>query len=311
MAGARPFNFFRIQDPAMRDALKVVWDQLNLLQGLTGAPAWQGSVDASTNQLKNLADATHPTDAVTLQQLQEATNLKTIATNLQAGGSNPINVTSLVGAGNTVYMGTHATRLATAPLANSFFFETDRTVLYGCGASSSVWTYIAGSFVASLAGRPSDLGVNDTSFLFIQHDAGGDVIWSFSGTGTWYGVGTTYGALSALPTASIPIQGMFYWATDYNRMYICTGTGWIDAPGQPPRGQICLFDPKDSLTGWHACDGSTVTASTETGGTQSVTLPNFFTTTNFLTAGAAAGGGTFGAAGAANTYVTYQAFYRL
>lgn len=303
-------DLFSISDPKMRNAFKTIQDQLAVLQGATNAPAWKGAVDASGNALQNLQDGVDDTDAVTVQQLKAATNLKHIVTQLQAGGSNPINVTNLVGASTPILNGTHATRLATPPQANTFFFETDRTALYWCG-DGSAWIFAAGGFLSSIADQPADLGTNDVSFVFTQHDAGGDVIWNWSGS-AWYGVGTEYGLLSALPAASMRRQGMYYYATDYNRLYLCkTGAAWQDAPGQPPRGQICLFDPKDSLTGWHACDGSTVTASTETGGTQSVTLPNFFSGVNFLAAAASSGTGTFGAVGTTYTYAQYQAFFRL
>src|SRR5881396_1950074 len=63
---------------------------------------------------------------------------------------------------------THANRLANYPTPATIgaqFFETDRTVLY-IANTSLAWEYSAGTYLAAVASRPSDLGTSDAGFLF-------------------------------------------------------------------------------------------------------------------------------------------------
>lgn len=69
-------------------------------------------------------------------------------------------------------------------------------------------------------------------------------------------------------------RGLLFHATDFDRVFMWTGSAWTDAPGAPRRFQQLLFpvgDPPEA--GWAACDGSTVKASTPTGLTVAYRLP--------------------------------------
>lgn len=70
--------------------------------------------------------------------------------------------------------------------------------------------------------------------------------------------------------------GRIFLATDYNRRYRWTGTAWEDDPAAPTRYQISFFlagSTPQPTTGWVACDGTTVNASTAAGATESFTTP--------------------------------------
>ena len=69
---------------------------------------------------------------------------------------------------------------------------------------------------------------NDIGATFLQQDyAEGNALWWWNGN-KWDGVGTLRGTLSAIPTADTRFNGMYYEATDFNRVYICTGAAWVD-----------------------------------------------------------------------------------
>lgn len=283
----------------LRPLFKALWDQIELVQGATDAPALKGALNTGGYNLQNLADAVNPTDAVTLQQLEAAVNPTKLAATLSSGGAAPLNVTNLIGAGGNLIAGTHAQRLATPAVEGNFFFEYDRTWLYGAN-QNGVWQYLGGIYLSSATDRPADLGNADLGAVFQQHDyANGNLQWWWTGA-NWYADGVQRGAIASLPAASNALAGSYYEATDYDRVYLCTGAAWVDAPGEPTRGQVGLFTA-DPGTGWQVCDGSTVTRSTSAGGTTSVTVPN-------LTVGYIAG---FGATATTDTIGTSGTFYNL
>jgi hypothetical protein len=75
---------------------------------------------------------------------------------------------------------THANRLTNYPsptTIGSQFWETDRTALY-IANTSLAWEYAAGAYVAAVASQPSDLGTNDTGFLFYATDQATVYIWT-------------------------------------------------------------------------------------------------------------------------------------
>ena len=316
-------SLYRITDPATRDVLKVVWDQLDLIQGSTSAPSWRGHVDAGANKLQNLAPGVAATDAVTKAQLDAATNHKTIAAALSVSGAAPLNVTNLIGAGSTIAYGTHALRLATPATTGNWFFETDRLYLYSANPTNQ-WVFAAGSNLASGASRPADLGANDAGALFIQQDTnlagggatGGNVLWWWNG-GNWdYGGGTLYGDLANKPAATHAILGMRYSAVDFNRTYVCIETAgpvnsWVDAPGEDARYIVGLFAAAPGA-GWHICDGTVgVTASTSTGGTTTITAPNLTGGVYMAAAGVVVTGTFHEGAGTANAFATFLPYIRL
>jgi hypothetical protein len=82
------------------------------------------------------------------------------------------------GAGATgvvqILRGTHAQRLSNYPptafALGSLFDETDRTVTYINAAvgQAPAWVYLQGQMRAALTARPTDLGANDSGFLFLD-----------------------------------------------------------------------------------------------------------------------------------------------
>src|SRR5881396_3712268 len=88
---------------------------------------------------------------------------------------------------------THANRLANYPTPSTIgaqFFETDRTVLY-IANTSLAWEYSAGTYLAAVASRPSDLGTNDAGFLFYATDQTMLYVW---GGAAWTAVPGTLSA---------------------------------------------------------------------------------------------------------------------
>lgn len=351
-------NLFDIENVKLRAVIKTIADQLDLLQGATNAAAWRGDVNAGSKKLSNLGAAEADTDAVTLAQLRAATNLQNISTALQAGGSNPINITNLPGSGGTLSSGTHAQRLLTPAVAGNWFFETDRTALYGVIGSS--WVLMAGNQGGSDAAKPGDLGLGDEGYLWFSQDRGtllrwtgaswrwvvgtytdvfanqptagtlsastgvffsasdrGYQTWMFDRTGpkwTFVGGGSpTRNTLANITTGlTADDAGYLFMATDFDRVYRWTGAAWEDAPGQPAREFIQLFNTAPTGNGWQLCNGAVgVTISTATGGTTTLTVPNLNGATTFLAGGAAVGTGTFAAVGAAYAYATFLPYMRL
>lgn len=273
-------GLFNIQDHHVRSALKVVYDQLALVRGLPNAPAWKGNVHAGDNKLTNLASGEADTDAVTVAQLRAATDPRRLAPQFQSGGVAPINVTNLVGAGSQILTGTHADRLATTPITGVFFYETDRNALY-FSSDGVAWTLAVSAYLSSAADLPGDLGTSDAGFTFFQQDwTEGNVVWWWTGS-SWYAVvGCLRGNLVDIPAAAHRLQGIYYEAQDFNRVYVCADTAWTDATGQPSRKQIGLF-MVDPGAGWAICDGSTVDISVNDGSITSYTTPDLITATPF------------------------------
>lgn len=146
-----------------------------------------------------------------------------IRSQLQAPGGTPLNLQSLLPTQGvaTLLEGTHGDRLVLYPASaypiGSLFYETDRMVLYAVvnSGGTPVWQYLAGTFVAVYANRPTDLGVNDRGFqLFVTVQAH-----------TMYWIGTAWifldsggGYISdfvATPPASLGWQLCDGTATDY------------------------------------------------------------------------------------------------
>ena len=323
MANNFTLDLGSIKDPGTKRALKLLLDQAQLAAGGTTAPAWKGPVNAAGQPLTNLADATEATQAVTLQQLEAATSIKTIATKLQNGGTQPLNVTNLVGAGGQITMGTHVQRLAATATAGNWFYETNRNALYAANTAGQ-WIHVASAMFGTSADKPTDLTSNDTGFQFLQQGYNdGNIIWIWTDSALadkwWAAIGQQNGHLSDIPPATVKLYGTYYYATDYDRMYFCgAGPAWQDAPGQPARNLIGLFDIAPG-TGWARCDGSNATFSNATFSTAAAATttratPDITTLSNYLVGGPALGNGTItGTAGAGFTinYQVYLPYIRL
>lgn len=134
------------------------------------------------NKLREIIDAVHLNDqssienAAAIAKLGTPLTLAQIQKSITLGGSNPINITGLQGTlANTQpasMIGTHAQRVATPAAIGSFFYETDRTVLYIgiLSGNAAIWRYESGVMRDTLANQPPDLGTNDDGFLFNVSD---------------------------------------------------------------------------------------------------------------------------------------------
>lgn len=134
---------------------------------------------------------------------------------------------------------------------------------------------------------------------FIASDRN-NVTWWSTGAAWIYVTGMMRGTLSPnlkptdLGTNDV---GFLFYSTDFARTYRWSGSAWADAGFEEPRGMIAWSaDPFSfsGITGWALADGSTVTASTTTGGTQSVALPNLHQ--RYVRGVTSSPGGTVGAA---------------
>lgn len=135
-------------------------------------------------------------EALSKRPVPEPPNINNIKLALQAGGSTPLVLTGLPGAAVQTLVGTHATRLVTTASAYALgtgFVESDRNYLYVVETVSGVntWVLVAGVYVAALASRPSDLGVNDHGAMFFSTDGFTQYTWD-SNASLWK---TTGGAL--------------------------------------------------------------------------------------------------------------------
>ena len=68
--------------------------------------------------------------------------------------------------------------------------------------------------------------------------------------------------------------GILAALTDFNHVLQWTGTGWRFAPGDSGSGYITTFLFAPLTTGWHLCDGTTVTYLKADGATATVLLPD-------------------------------------
>lgn len=105
------------------------------------------------------------------------------------------------------------------------------------------------------------------------------LVWDRIGAVSLSTMAPTTGTLNpdTKPTGLGPKDsGRIFLSTDYNRRYRWTGTSWEDDPSAPTRYQITYFlagKTPEPATGWVACDGTTVNASTALAGTEAFTTP--------------------------------------
>ncbi len=172
----------RVVDIHIRNKLRELIDAAN---------GTQAKIDANSAGIAALAPP------LTLAQIQNA---------IQLGGSNPINITGLQGylanPQASVTIGTHAVRLTAAPTVGTFFWETDRTVLYlgVLSGSAAIWHYAAGTYSADLSVRPADLTSVDIGFIF--QDITSITQYEWSGT-QWNSTGGLYQVIRNGSTVSL------------------------------------------------------------------------------------------------------------
>lgn len=229
---------YNITDPKVREVLKQLWDQIDLIQGVTGAAAWRGDVHAGDNKLTSLANGEADSDAVTVAQLRDATNLTRISSALSAGGSNPI--TTNITETTTITIGTHAERLATVPIEDSFFYETDRGALYADINGS--WVLMVAMQNGSYAAKPGDLGLNDGGFIWYAQDRGVVLYWTGASWRWQLGTYTDTWANIPDPTLLSASTGIFFSASDRGYQlwrFSRVTTDWTYVGGgSPTRGTL-------------------------------------------------------------------------
>lgn len=182
------------------------------------------------------------------------------------------------------------------------FFAQDQSVVYYW--SGSVWHWETGTYTDTFANRPAAGGTSIAGgFRFAASDYGYQE-WEYDLAHTrWQFAGGGIPLDGTLPIGPLGLGaqdvGFRYHSTDFDRLYVWTGSGWTDVPGQPERGLYAPFDTVPG-TGWFKADGSLVTGSTATGGTGSYTTRNLVTGQPFVR-GNATSGGSGGAATATAT----------
>lgn len=100
---------------------------------------------------------------------------------------------------------------------------------------------------------------------------------------------STQANLAALAgTLDAADTGMLTWISDYAHMLEWTGTGWRRGPGDLDHSDTFAdFGTAPTDTGWHACDGSTVSFLKYDGTLGSRVLPNLAATPAFALDGSA------------------------
>jgi len=190
------------------------------------------NIDAIYRSLENVLVAAVPN---TLSKPQ----LDLIQKELQAAGSNPLNLTGLIPINNLraiQFTGTHSQRkqrfqAATYPVG-TLFFETDRTVLYTVlkPGSTNQWYYETGIMSAAFANRPADLGTPDAGFLFYATDQSITYRWTGAAWVIKGEVGTifadTHAAKAGYTPADYPVNSE-YFETDRTSLYRNTGAAWV------------------------------------------------------------------------------------
>ena len=107
---------------------------------------------------------------------------------------------------------THSNRIANYPASNydigSWYYETDRTSLYQVHSVAGVnqWVWIGGQMSDTFANRPSDLGANDSGFLFYSTNT----FYTFRWTGSWDIVPLFSDEIDLVSTNGNPITSTYY-----------------------------------------------------------------------------------------------------
>jgi hypothetical protein len=213
----------------------------------SGSPQLQSSPTlatayASSQTLASVKDTEFLTKGVADQLYSKTpTTATTVGTTIATTtGLTPVEETALVAevkqslGGGVATCGLHAYRPGpSAVLTGSLYGETDRMVIY------------------------------QSRLLFT--------------TPTWvYVAGGMVSTLANLPTdLGTNDVGFLFYATDYYHLYRWSGTVWAFAEGSESSGMICAAVPGslNPASAWKACDGSTVTIATNSGGTTAVATP--------------------------------------
>ena len=201
----------------------------------------------------------------------------------------------------------HSNRLAHYPSVNyyvgTFFYESDRRVFYvvetasgtvntsgtavtwasgnkfintGSGFNAAQWP--AGTPITINGVAYSIASVTNSTALVLSSSAGTQTGHNYTVvSGLWVYAGEEYSAAYAsLPTDLGANDAGFIFVDNatYIRSWTWSGTAWAYTPGQPPYLAVQMTMNNSSDTGWHACDGTTITVSNTTAGTTTVVSPN-------------------------------------
>ena len=137
--------------------------------------------DANSHRITNLGSPTRSSDAVNVEYLER--RLEKQFSHLKNSTIRYVN--SQIGQGPQLLVGTHTERALYDALSieqGSLFYETDRTALYQ--VQGGVWKWVGGVMRDTLTNKPTDLGTDDTGFLFYGTD--------YLHTWRWNGSGWTY-----------------------------------------------------------------------------------------------------------------------
>lgn len=182
-------------------------------------------------------------------------------------------------------MDTHANRLANY-LANKYpvgqqFFESDRAVTYIVEMVSGTkhWVYESGTYNDTFANRPTDLTVYDDGFMFRSKDHLVCERWSGSALNFTWASGVTIAPFTVLATlAAVLVASEVGWPvydTTYQHMWYWNVSGWNYAPGDCGSQYIVMAPSAPAGGVWYPCDGTGHLCTTATGGTTTITPPNY------------------------------------
>lgn len=176
----------------LNQILRTVQNAIAALSGNRGSIAYGSDINLNGNKCVDSADPTDDQDLVTLSYLKDNYGTAQVRQDLVTTQEGSLPLAPIVssgggssgGGGATV--GTHATRLATAPTSlpvGTQFFETDRTSMYAVVAVSgvNVWLWTGGIYRAVVANLPGDLTLNDAGFGFYATDNFTVYIWTGAG----------------------------------------------------------------------------------------------------------------------------------
>ncbi|HZM78503.1 MAG TPA: hypothetical protein VFC19_22480 [Candidatus Limnocylindrales bacterium] len=165
----------------------------------------------------------------------------------EAGGRVPLNLTGLLpGDAPTMIQDTHAARLTLHPPGRyptgTLYRETDRNAIYAVALIAGVftWIWIAGVMADWRPALVTDLGPNDTGFLYRVTDY--EHLLEWNGSGWQWGPGEL-------------------------------GSGYYALFDEDP---ITLMNPA-AINAWFVCDGSTVVRLNRDGSASFITLPDLST----------------------------------
>lgn len=247
MAGRISYPWLsNISDPAIRQAMVSLLTRVGNLEGQEGgAPKISKPLSLVGNKITDVGDPVAAQDVVTKAYADANYGAAAQQVNLQVGGTNPLNVTQLLGAGSQVTLGTHAQRVVAPPTNSaSVWVETDRLAIYRANTAGTAWVLV-GNFLGSgdlTANRPADLGAPDDSYYFYSVDEG--VVYRWTGSVWRLHAGILTDTFANRPLVSGCDVGACFCASDYGYAvweYQYTPNAWVlIAQLEPMQGTLAI-----------------------------------------------------------------------